>query len=63
MPVNVALGIKMHDTSASLAGKCYSAANGSSIRNYGEKTLKGYTVDGQPFSMSVQCAEVQRSTA
>jgi hypothetical protein len=61
MPVNVAPGVKMHDTNASLAGKCYSAANGSPIRNFGEKTLKGYTVDGQPFSMSVQCAEVKRT--
>ena len=51
----------MHDTIASRSGKCYSAANGSAIKNYGEKKLSGYTLDGSPFSMSVQCADVKRT--
>jgi hypothetical protein len=60
-PVSTAPGIKMHDTVASRSGKCYSAANGSAIKNYGEKKLSGFTLDGSPFSMSVQCADVKRT--
>jgi hypothetical protein len=60
-PVSTAPGVKMHDTLASRSGRCYSAANGSAIKNFGEKKLSGFTLDGSPFSMSVQCADVKRT--
>jgi predicted ribosome-associated RNA-binding protein Tma20 len=60
-PVSTAVGVKMHETIASRSGRCYSAANGSAIKNFGEKKLSGYTLDGAPFSMSVQCADVKRT--
>jgi hypothetical protein len=51
----------MHPTKASLAGRGYSAANGTKIKNHGEQILKSRTEDGQQFSMAVQCADVTRT--
>ncbi len=57
----MAPNIKIHPTAASAAGKGYSAANGTKIANHGEKTLKGITETGAPFSMNIQCADVTRA--
>jgi hypothetical protein len=36
------------------------AANGSSIKNYGEKRVVGYTEDGEGVSLKITCAEVDK---
>ena len=36
------------------------AANGSSIKNYGEKKIVGYADDGGSVSMRAQCADVKK---
>jgi hypothetical protein len=61
MPPGMAPSIKIHPIAASIAGKGYSAANGTKIANHGEKTLKGITETGAPFSMNIQCADVTRA--
>jgi hypothetical protein len=61
MPPSMAPSIKAHPTAASIAGRGYSAANGTKIANHGEKTLRGITETGAPFSMNIQCADVTRA--
>ena len=41
-------------------GLGYVAANGSKIRNYGEKRSVGYTESGDGVSTKVQCADVEK---
>jgi hypothetical protein len=38
----------------------YVAAYGSSIANYGEKRIVGYTDAGEGVSMKIQCADVKK---
>ncbi len=37
----------------------YVAANGSSIKNYGEKKIVGLTESGDGLSMEIQCADAK----
>ncbi len=36
------------------------AANGSSIKNFGEKRIVGHTESGEGMRMKIQCAEVKK---
>ena len=51
----------MRETEMSETGIGFVAANGSGIKNYGEKKIAGYTDDGEGVSMRVQCADVKKA--
>ena len=59
-PKEIAGAFKMRQTEMSKRGIGYVAANGSGIKNYGEKKIAGYTNDGEGISMRVQRAEVKK---
>jgi hypothetical protein len=46
----------MRETEMSRRGIGFVAANGSGIKNYGEKMIVGYIDDGGAVSMKVHCA-------
>ena len=50
----------MRETEMSETGIGFVAANGSGIKNYGEKKTAGYTDDGEGVSMRAQCADVKK---
>jgi hypothetical protein len=50
----------MRETEMSKKGIGYVAANGSGIKNNGEKNIVGYTDDGERVSMRVQCSDVKK---
>ena len=52
-PKEIARAFEMKETEMSKRGIGYVAANGSSIKNYGEKKIVGYTDDGESVSMRV----------
>ena len=41
-------------------GVGYVAANGSPIKNFGEKRIVGYTKEGEGIAMKIQRADVQK---
>ncbi len=45
------VALKMRETAMSKTGSGYVAANGSSIKNYGEKRMDGHTGSGVGMSM------------
>ena len=47
-------------TIASRRGIGLAAANGSGIKNYGEKRITGYTEDGEGVSLRIQRADVKK---
>ena len=49
---------KVSPTEASAAGRHYRAANGSVIRNYGQRVVTGRTEEGTLVSMPIQVADV-----
>ena len=51
----------MRETEMSRRGIGFVAANGSGIKNYGEKKIVGYTDKGEAVSMRVQCADVKKA--
>ena len=59
-PKEIAKAFEMKETEMSKRGIGYVAANGSSIKNYGEKKIVGYTDDGESVSMRVQRAVVKK---
>jgi hypothetical protein len=59
-PKEVAKAFKMKETVMSKKGIGFVAANGSSIRNYGEKRVVGYTDSGEGLSIKIQCADVTK---
>ena len=59
-PKDVARAFEMKETMMSKRGIGFVAANGSSIKNYGEKKIVGYTDDGESVSMRGQCADVKK---
>ncbi len=59
-PKEIARAFEMKETEMSRRGIGYVAANGSSIKNYGEKKIVGYTDDGESVSMRVHCADVKK---
>ncbi len=60
-PKDIAKTFKMKKTVMSKNGIGYDAANGSKIKNYGEKNIIGYTEAGDGMSRKVQCAVVKKA--
>ena len=60
MPRRVANGVPVKQTGASRQGLKYRAANGTSIKNEGERGLRGYTAEGNLVDMSMQVCEVTK---
>ena len=59
-PKWVGEGIAIRPTKASKAGMNYKAANGSTIRNYGERRLEGWNQKGKKTGITIQVAEVTK---
>ena len=59
-PRNVGSKLPIKPTRASRAGMNYKAANGTSIRNYGERRLEGWTQKGKKTGITIQVAEVNK---
>ena len=59
-PKDMAGAFKMRESEMSKKGIGFVAANGSGIKNYGEKMIVGYKDDGGAVSMKVQCADVKK---
>ena len=62
-PKDTAPAFKTSPTEASAKGIGFVAANGTRIRNYGEKKVIGYTSEGEGVSMRMQCADVKKTLA
>jgi len=60
---DAAKAFEVQETAASRAGLSYRAANGTSIKNYGEKKINGVTQNGVGFNMSCQVADVKKNLA
>ena len=60
IPKRVAKGVPVKQTEASRRGLKYRAANGTSIANEGEKSLRGYTNEANLVDMSMQVANVTK---
>ena len=56
-----ASAFKTKDTEASKNGCGYRAANGTSIKNYGERTIEGFTSEWEPVKIAMQVAEVNKT--
>ncbi len=59
-PRGVAKAFAMKETMISKKGIGFVAANGSAIKNYGEKRVVGYTEDGEGVSIKTMCADVDK---
>ena len=60
MPFEMAQGVPIKQTEASKRGLSYRAANGTRVRNQGERNLKGYTSEGNAVDMSMQVCDVTK---
>ena len=58
IPVNVMQGIPVNETSRSKEGSGFNAANGSHIKHYGQKSIRGVSDQFQPIQMMAQVADV-----
>ena len=56
----IAKALTMKENVMSKKGLGYVAANGSKIRNFGEKRIVGYTEAGDGMSMKIQRADVKK---
>jgi hypothetical protein len=59
-PKDVAKKFALRETPASRRGVGFVAANGSKIKNYGERKVTGYTDEGTAISMRMTCADVHK---
>jgi hypothetical protein len=59
-PESVARVVKTMSTRASRAGLTYVAANGTQIKNEGQKSLSGMSNEGIPINMVMQVCDVKR---
>ena len=59
-PKGIATAFKMRSTPASRNGLSYRAANGTPIKNEGEKHIVGLTSDWSPINFVMQIAEVSK---
>ena len=57
----VAKAFALRETAMSKKGIGFVAANGSEIKNYGEKRVVGYTEEGEGVSLRVTCADVDKA--
>eukprot|EP00974_Lingulodinium_polyedra_P094412 9151193-Lingulodinium_polyedra.AAC.1 len=62
-PRNVAKAFPIVETEDSKNGRNYRAANGSTIRNHGEKVVRGKTKEGQDLTMKMAVADVSKVLA
>ena len=53
MPKRIATGIPIRQTESSRQGLKHRAANGTSIKNEGERTLRGYIAEASLVDMSI----------
>ena len=60
MPRWLAQGVPIRETEASKQGLSYRAANGTRIKNEGERKLIGYTSEGNFVDMGMQVGEVTK---
>ena len=60
IPKGVAQSVPVKETEASRRGLKYRAANGTSIANEGERSLKGYTNEANRVDMTMQVAKVTK---
>ena len=61
LPKSAGSGFRTKESKMSKEGSMYRAANGTSIRNYGETELKGWTKEGTPFNFKTQVADVKNA--
>ena len=59
-PQEFAKTFEMKETAVSERGVGLVAANGSGIKNYGEKQIIGHTEDGEGVSLRIQCADAKK---
>ena len=59
-PVKAATHFKVEPTKASQAGQHYRAANGSMIRNYGQRIVSGSNENGKKVNLPIQVADVDK---
>ena len=59
-PPHVAKAFPIKETRASRLGLNYQAANGTKIKNYGQKEIKGKNDESNDVSMTIQCADVKK---
>ena len=62
-PKSIAAQLPIKPTRASKAGVNYRAANGTQIKNYGEKHIEGYNNNGRNTGITVQVADVSKVLA
>ena len=60
MPKKVGSHIPVKETRASKAGRNYKAANGTVIKNYGERRLEGWNEKGVKTGITMQVADVSK---
>ena len=60
-PPSVAESVGLQPTEASAAGRNYEAANGTVIKNYGERLVGGFTDLDDEVSMAMQIADVTKT--
>ena len=56
-PVKAATHFKIERTKASQSGQHYRAANGSTIKNYGQRIVSGANENGKKVSLPIQIAD------
>ena len=59
-PKSVGKAFKSRETPAPKRGNNHVAANGSTIKNHGERFIKGETENGLKVSMPIQIADVKK---
>ena len=59
-PKHVGAHFDVKPTEASKAGRGYSAANGSIIKNYGQRVIVGKDGSGTTVSLPIQVADVKK---
>ena len=62
-PRNIAKGIPIRPTKASREGRHYRAANGTQIKNYGQKRLEGVDKKWTSTGITIQVADVHKTLA
>ena len=53
-----AKAFELKQTLASASGVNYRAANGTEIKNHGQRMVKGFALDGSPINVAAQVADV-----
>ena len=61
MNPNTAKAFKIKETAASKEGRGHRAANGTPIKNYGEKLIDGVTEAGNQVQVAMQVADVNKT--